>query len=96
MMSGNELCGTGVSVRLDAEEYGQDIIVLRKMVDELYPDRSTRPKVIGPGGFFDKKWFEKFLQTTGPYVVDGVTHHIYNLGAGSFVSPLYSNFLPFN
>ncbi|KAL0296861.1 UNVERIFIED_CONTAM: Heparanase-like protein 2 [Sesamum radiatum] len=40
----------------------------------------TSPK--GPAGFYDKQWFNTFLQTTGPNVVDGLTHHIYNLGAG--------------
>ncbi|KAL2319970.1 hypothetical protein Fmac_028939 [Flemingia macrophylla] len=41
-----------------------------------------RPKVIGPGGFYGKEWFQSFLLNVAPGVVDGVTHHIYNLGAG--------------
>ncbi|KAI3452890.1 hypothetical protein Pfo_009553 [Paulownia fortunei] len=79
---GNELCGSGVSARIEAEQYGRDVIVLKKLVQELYPDPATQPKVLGPAGFYDKQWFNTFLQTTGPNVVDGLTHHIYNLGAG--------------
>lgn len=79
---GNELCGSGVAARIEAEQYGRDIVVLKKLVQELYPDHATRPKVLGPAGFYDKQWFDTFLQTSGPNVVDGLTHHIYNLGAG--------------
>ena len=53
-----------------------------KIVEEVYPDPTNRPKILGPGGFFDKEWFRVFLQNTAPNVVYGVTHHIYNLGAG--------------
>ncbi|KAK6116433.1 hypothetical protein DH2020_049895 [Rehmannia glutinosa] len=82
---GNELCGNGVSARIEAEQYGRDIIVLKKLVQELYPDPATQPKVLGPAGFYDKEWFNAFLKTSGPNVVDGLTHHIYNLGAGAWV-----------
>lgn len=81
---GNELCGSGVSARIEAEQYGKDVIVLKKLVQELYPDPVTQPKVLGPAGFYDKQWFNTFLQTSGPNVVDGLTHHIYNLGAGMY------------
>lgn len=79
---GNELCGSGVAARIEAGQYGRDIVVLKKLVQELYPDPATRPKVLGPAGFYDKQWFDTFLETSGPNVVDGLTHHIYNLGAG--------------
>ncbi|CAI9785275.1 unnamed protein product [Fraxinus pennsylvanica] len=79
---GNELCGTGVSARIQAEQYGKDVVALKNLVGELYPDPDTRPQVLGPAGFYDEKWFNRFLQATGPNVVDGLTHHIYNLGAG--------------
>ncbi|KAG0460237.1 hypothetical protein HPP92_023365 [Vanilla planifolia] len=36
----------------------------------------------GSGGFYDKDWFNQMLQVSGPDVIDGVTHHIYNLGSG--------------
>ncbi|XP_038707249.1 heparanase-like protein 2 [Tripterygium wilfordii] len=79
---GNELCGGGIAARLTAEQYGKDMIKLKKIVQELYPNPSTQPKLVGPAGFYDEKWFKTFLQVTGPNVVDGVSHHIYNLGAG--------------
>lgn len=59
------------------------MILLKKMIKKLYPDSATRPKLLGPGGFYDEEWFETFLQTSGPNVVDGLTHHTYNLGAGT-------------
>ncbi|KAL0538852.1 hypothetical protein IC582_023015 [Cucumis melo] len=79
---GNELSATGVSARLEPDQYGKDLTVMGKIVEEVYPDPTNRPKILGPGGFFDKEWFRVFLQNTAPNVVYGVTHHIYNLGAG--------------
>ncbi|XP_050238113.1 heparanase-like protein 2 [Mercurialis annua] len=80
---GNELCSNGVAARVEAEQYGKDMTVLKKLVQQVYPNQNTQPKVLGPGGFFDDKWFKTFLQVSGPNVVNGLTHHIYNLGAGS-------------
>ncbi|KAH7516051.1 heparanase-like protein 1 [Ziziphus jujuba] len=79
---GNDLCGSGVEARVDSDQYAKDMIQLKKLVTELYPDASTRPKVLGPGGFYDQAWYDNFLQKTGPNVVDGLSHHIYNLGPG--------------
>ncbi|XLS85052.1 hypothetical protein HN51_035218 [Arachis hypogaea] len=77
----NELCSEGVSARIDSVQYAKDITKLRHIVNSLYPN-ATRPNVLGPAGFYDKEWFDSFLQHVGPGVIDGVTHHIYNLGAG--------------
>ncbi|KAM5567340.1 heparanase-like protein 2 [Rosa sericea] len=78
---GNELCGSGVGARIEAEQYAKDMKKLKQLVTELFPD-GKQPKVLGPGGFYEKKWFNDFLQATGPGVLDGVTHHTYDLGAG--------------
>ncbi|KAF6173515.1 hypothetical protein GIB67_042645 [Kingdonia uniflora] len=79
---GNELCGTGVAARVEAKQYGLDSIVLKGLLNELYQNSTTKPKLVAPGGFYEKKWFSDFLQASGPNVIDGITHHIYNLGAG--------------
>ncbi|CAK7326172.1 unnamed protein product [Dovyalis caffra] len=79
---GNELCASGVSARLEADQYAKDIVQLKEILKDLYPDRQTQPKLLGPAGFFESEWFKTFLEVSGPQVVDGVTHHIYNLGAG--------------
>ncbi|XP_022957360.1 heparanase-like protein 1 [Cucurbita moschata] len=79
---GNELSGSGVSARLEADQYAKDLTLMRQVVEEVYPDANNRPKILGPAGFFDREWFKTFLQNTEPNAVDGVTHHIYNLGPG--------------
>uniref|UniRef100_A0A1D1YZ15 Heparanase-like protein 1 n=1 Tax=Anthurium amnicola TaxID=1678845 RepID=A0A1D1YZ15_9ARAE len=80
---GNELCGGGVSAKVDPVQYGQDMIALKQLLSKLYHNSSSLPKLLAPGGFFDPQWFTQFLQTSGPNVVDVVTHHIYNLGPGN-------------
>ncbi|KAL4309260.1 hypothetical protein GQ457_01G017370 [Hibiscus cannabinus] len=77
---GNELCGSGVGARVDANQYGKDVIVLKNLVKELFADPETRPKVLGPACFYNEKWFNTSLEVSGRGIVDGVTHHIYNLG----------------
>ncbi|XP_052875027.1 heparanase-like protein 2 [Gossypium arboreum] len=79
---GNQLSGAGMGARVEAEQYGKDVIVLKNMVKDLHPDPKTQPKVLGLSGFYDEKWFNVFLEVSGQGVVDGVTHHIYNLEPG--------------
>ncbi|CAN0896467.1 Heparanase-like protein 2 [Linum grandiflorum] len=79
---GNELCGDGVDAKIDPEQYAKDTKQLRKILNELYPDSNSRPQVLAPGGFFFKEWFKTYLHACGPNVIDGVTHHVYNLGTG--------------
>ncbi|PON68897.1 Glycoside hydrolase [Parasponia andersonii] len=95
---GNELSGSGVGARVGAEQYGKDLIHLRRIINELYEKSEIKPSLVAPGGFYDQKWFTKLLQVTGLGVVDIVTHHIYNLGAGDdpslinrILSPHYLN-----
>ncbi|GMI94437.1 glucuronidase 1 [Hibiscus trionum] len=79
---GNQLSGSGMGAKLDAKQYGKDVIVLKNLVKELYAHPETQPKVLGPGGFYEEKWFNTFLEVSGQGIVDGLTHHIYNLGPG--------------
>ncbi|XP_021910878.1 heparanase-like protein 2 [Carica papaya] len=79
---GNELCGTGVSARIEAKQYAKDVVALKKIVQQVYKHEKTQPGVLGPSGFYEETWFNEFLQATGFEVLGGVTHHIYNMGAG--------------
>ena len=80
---GNELSGSGVGTRIAAGQYASDLAALRNVVDNAYRDIEPKPLVIAPGGFFDKNWFKEFISKTGKSL-DVVTHHIYNLGPGTF------------
>lgn len=78
---GNELCGKGVGVGIAAGPYASDTIALHKLVQDIYKGFKIKPKIIGPGGFFDPGWFKEYIaKTVGS--MSAVTHHIYNLGAG--------------
>lgn len=78
---GNELSGSGVGASVAAEQYGKDLVELQTIINELYGD-SSKPLVVAPGGFYDQKWFAQLLDVSGPNVLNAMTHHIYNLGAG--------------
>ncbi|KAL6974012.1 heparanase [Sarracenia purpurea var. burkii] len=79
--TGNELSGSGVGVRVAADQYAYDTIYLQKVVQDIYKGIEPKPLVIGPGGFFDANWFEEFIDKTTKSL-NVVTHHIYNLGPG--------------
>lgn len=79
---GNELSGSGVGASVTAQQYGKDLISLKAILDDLYKTSRSRPLLLAPGGFFDQEWFKRLLQVSGSNVIDVVTHHIYNLGAG--------------
>ncbi|KAL5746767.1 hypothetical protein ACOSP7_023738 [Xanthoceras sorbifolium] len=79
---GNELSGSGVGASVDAELYGKDLINFKKIINKLFENSTSKPAILAPGGFFDQKWYSQFLKVSGPGVVNVLTHHIYNLGAG--------------
>ncbi|KAK3159377.1 hypothetical protein QOZ80_2AG0149330 [Eleusine coracana subsp. coracana] len=78
---GNELSGSGVGARIDADQYAADVIALKKIIDSTYQG-SSKPLVIAPAGFFDAAWFTELVGKTKPNQLDVITHHIYNLGPG--------------
>ncbi|KAK3155566.1 hypothetical protein QOZ80_2BG0204840 [Eleusine coracana subsp. coracana] len=78
---GNELSGSGVGARIDADQYAADVIALKKIIDSTYQG-SSKPLVIAPAGFFDAAWFTELVSKTKPNQLDVITHHIYNLGPG--------------
>ncbi|XP_022042202.1 heparanase-like protein 3 [Helianthus annuus] len=78
---GNELCGSGVGARVTAAQYATDTTTLSNIVEEIYDGIGPKPLIISPGGFFDANWFKEFINKTTD-ILDVVTHHIYNLGAG--------------
>ncbi|XP_022134600.1 heparanase-like protein 1 [Momordica charantia] len=79
---GNELSGHGVGASVDVELYAKDVIKLRDIINELYKNSDSKPSLVAPGGFFEQEWYAKLLQVSGSNVVNVITHHIYNLGAG--------------
>ncbi|KAL2500652.1 Heparanase-like protein 3 [Forsythia ovata] len=77
---GNELCGTGVGVRVAADDYAVDTIALNDIIYYAYRGL-FKPLTIAPGGFFEPDWFGRFIALT-ENTLDVVTQHIYNLGPG--------------
>ncbi|XP_062221662.1 heparanase-like protein 3 [Phragmites australis] len=79
---GNELSGSGVGARIDADQYAADVITLKHIIDSTYQGYPSKPLLLAPGGFFDAAWFTELVSKTKPNQMDVITHHIYNLGPG--------------
>lgn len=82
VLVGNELSGSGVGARIDADQYAADVINLKHIIDSTYQGNPSKPLVLAPGGFFDAAWFTELVSKTKPGQMDVITHHIYNLGPG--------------
>lgn len=78
------MSGSGVGVRVAADQYASDTISLQKLVHDIYKSDESKPLTIAPGGFFDANWFKEFIEKSNKSA-DVVTHHIYNLGPGIVV-----------
>lgn len=61
------------------------MVRLKSLIAQLYKEIQPKPLLLAPGGFYDKVWFEKFLDVSGPTTVNALTHHIYNLGPGKLI-----------
>jgi heparanase 1 len=79
---GNELSGSGVGTSISSKQYAADVIELDKILKQIYKDFQEKPLLVAPDGFFEADWFKEVVQKTGPNILNVVTHHIYNLGAG--------------
>jgi heparanase len=82
LLAGNELSGSGVGTKIGAGQYVKDAIALKTTVDSVYRGSPAKPLVLAPGGFFDADWYGELIAKTKPDMLNVVTHHIYNLGAG--------------
>ncbi|XP_061358889.1 heparanase-like protein 1 [Gastrolobium bilobum] len=80
---GNELSGRGIGASVGVEQYGKDLINLKQILDTLYENSKFKPSLVAPGGFYEKEWYDKLLQVSGSGIINVLTHHLYNLGAGS-------------
>lgn len=81
---GNELSGRGIRTNVSVQQYAADVIELHGILDEIYQDYEEKPLLVAPdGSSFVADWFKEFLQLTGLNIVNVVTHHFYNLGAGN-------------
>lgn len=88
---GNELSGKGIGASVGPAQYGKDLIHLKQILDTLYEGSRSKPALVAPGGFYAKDWYDQLLQVSGSGIINVMTHHIYNLGAGLLLT--YQNLL---
>ena len=85
---GNELSGKGIGASVGVAQYGKDLIKLKQILSTLYENSNFKPSLVAPGGFYEKHWYDRLLQVSGSGIINVLTHHIYNLGPGLFVTNL--------
>ncbi|XP_065844857.1 uncharacterized protein [Oscarella lobularis] len=74
--------GNELNHGIDPQVYGEDFATMRKMINEIWPDESNRPQLVGPDIGTDSSYFEDFLPVAGPYL-NATTYHIYAVGRGT-------------
>ena len=89
VLVGNELSGSGVGARIDADQYAADVINLKHIIDSTYQGNPSKPLVLAPGGFFDAAWFTELVGKTKPGQRDVITHRTCNLGPGMLTLTYY-------
>ncbi|KAL3675271.1 hypothetical protein R1sor_025219 [Riccia sorocarpa] len=94
---GNELLGGGAIGKIVPPQlYASDAKKLRKIIDKLYRDRSLKPSLVAPDVYYQLNAPEipELLIASGEGVIDVITRHVYNLGAGAVsTSEMISNVL---
>lgn len=72
-----------IGANVTSAQYEKDLIKLREIIDRLYNNSQQKASIAAPSAFFYAPWYKDFVNGTGPGIVDILTHHIYNMGAGS-------------
>jgi heparanase len=90
--TGNEL-NSCLNGKVGAKTQAYDLIDLQSLIEQYYPDPSSRPVVLGPdthsGVEYSSsglEWLEKYVSRGGD-AVEGITFHMYCLGKGSDLDP---------
>ncbi|XP_022137762.1 heparanase-like protein 1 [Momordica charantia] len=95
---GNELAGyNSIGASVTTAQYAKDLIKLQEIINRLYNNSHLqKPLIVAPSAFFDDSWYDDLVKETGTGVVNVLTHHIYNMGAGydpnlipNFVNPAH-------
>ena len=70
---GNELCN-----HVDPTVYADDILALRKLVDEFWPGTTAKPLVNGPDcNPISGPWVDQFIRNVSGGTLDVFTYHNY-------------------
>ncbi|KAL3691381.1 hypothetical protein R1sor_005032 [Riccia sorocarpa] len=82
---GNELLGGGaIGKVVPPELYASDAKKLRNIIDKLYRHSILKPSLVAPDVYYelDTPELPELLIASGEGVIDAITRHVYNLGAG--------------
>jgi heparanase 1 len=68
--------GNELEHKVTANVMAEDYVTLRNMINEMWPDPSSRPWLIGPDENPDGDYLKDFLQGAG-HVINASTYHVY-------------------